>query len=370
MKKTGVLKGMAKGVVMAAAIAIAAGAAAGAAAEKLSFVVMGDSRPVVGTLPQSPPFERMLWETDLIGPDMNMHVGDLVFGYGSGAFELKRQYEDLAKTLKKARTPIHFAIGNHELGSDGGNDLYQGTIGKVYYSFDKGSSHFISLHSDWGGGSDTGTLGQEQFEWLKKDLAAAKGAKNIFVFMHKPMFDSQNDGGSSWEDIAMRDAVHKMFLEAGNVRIVFAGHIHDYRHIVKDGIPYYVTGGGGAETGYPERGGFYHYLYVQVKGTSADVRVVEPYHLWTYCEPECDGKNSKVKVSVVNSLGSNMPIILRGVEVKMPKLPKGMKYKPAGAILLNTQDNGDSTVTLRFKAIMNSPVGYKFFNLSPAPADK
>lgn len=359
------LKSVSNVLLFGISLSIVFGGNARAKSESFSFIVMGDSRPIMTKLPQSPPFKRILWETDLIGPNLAIHVGDLVFGYGSQPSELKRQYKNLHDTLSTVRTPMYYAIGNHEVGSGGGEALYEKNVGKEYFSFAVKTSHFIILDSDWGSGGDTGTLGSEQIDWLKKDLESAATATNIFVFMHKPMFENANSNGSSWANLSERDAVHQMFLKAGNVKAVFAGHIHIYDTFTKDGIPYYITGGAGAETTNPEHGGFYHYLLVLVRGKSFEVRVVEPYHIWYDCTPECNGKNKSVKVEISNSLGSNMPLSLRGVTVLMPKLSKNRNYKPFGARILQSTDNGDGTVTLRMSAIMNSPVGYKYFTLEP-----
>jgi hypothetical protein len=297
-----------------------------------------------------------------------VHVGDLVFGYMSGAASLETQYSDLLEAVSPVRTPIHYAIGNHEIGAPGGESLFSRDVGALWYSFDRGKSHFIILNSDCCGDGDKGTLGREQLEWLKRDLAAAAGAANVFVFMHKPMFDNQNDRrGSSWNDLSMRDEVHDMFVKAGNVRAVFAGHIHIYGDVAFDGIPYYITGGGGAETEHPERGGYYHYLLVSVRGKKMEVRVVEPYHLWYECNPACDGKNSTVDVNVINTLYSNIPLELGGVLLTVPELASSGKYRTQGAArILSQKSNGNGTATLRIKTSLSFVLGIQTFRVLPA----
>ena len=355
-------------IMILAMLVTAAASLCARADQEMSFIVMGDSRPILATLSQSPPFRHILWETDLIGPDLAVHVGDLVFGYMSRGGELSRQYQDLRQTLDPVRTPMHFAIGNHEIGSDGGRDEYNKAIGPTFYSFDIKGSHFIMLDSDCCGAGDTGTLGPAQFDWLKADLAKAKQATNVFIFMHKPMFDDATSPGGSFNDTAMRDAMHSMFLEADNVRAVFAGHVHIYRGFTRDGIPYYITGGAGAETEHPEREGFYHYLLVNVNGTNLDVRVVEPYHLWYECEPACNGANATVTVTLVNSLYSNMPLRLRGVTVDMPAPAPGKTYRAKGARITASRDNGNGAISLRINALLNSVVGYLSFTLEQVDA--
>ena len=42
-------------------------------------------------------------------------------------------------------------------------------------------------------------------------------------------------------------------LEEFGVNLVFAGHIHNYERFHKDGIPYFITGGGGDRLSKPEQ---------------------------------------------------------------------------------------------------------------------
>lgn len=334
------------------------------------FVVMGDSRPILATIDQSPPFKRILWETDLIGPEFAVHVGDLVFGYMSHEDELQRQYADLKKTLDPVMTPMHYAIGNHEIGSNGGLKEYEENVGKLYYSFDHGKSHFIIINSDYGESGDSGILGDEQEAWLKQDLLDHRNSKNVFAFMHKPMFYASVDGGSSWEDMEQRDRVNQMFLDNANVRAVFSGHAHIYRTFERDGIKHYITGGAGAESSNPDHEGFYHYLLVEMDGTSMEVKVVEPYRMWYQCEPECDGVNTDVKVTMITTLYSLLPTWIKGIMIKMPSLPDGKTYKASGGQIRAHKDNGDGTMTLKLAVNMNSPVGYKFVNIELADEPK
>jgi len=52
------------------------------------------------------------------------------------------------------------------------------------------------------------------------------------------------------------------------------GHEHLYHHSRRDGIDYFITGGGGAPLyAKPEAGGFYHYLLVTVKDGTYNVAV-------------------------------------------------------------------------------------------------
>ena len=88
------------------------------------------------------------------------------------------------------------------------------------FSFDYGNAHWLVLDSndyvDW---TDP-TLR----DWIKKDLDSAQGATWRFVGFHHPGFNSSPKHA---DDQWMR-LVSSLF-EAGNVDVVFAGHVHNYQ---------------------------------------------------------------------------------------------------------------------------------------------
>lgn len=119
--------------------------------------------------------------------------------------------------------------------------------------------------------------------WLERDLAANKGAKNIFVFMHHYVFGPPDpdtpDIDTGFVSTAIRDRVHAVMVRYG-VRAVFCGHNHIYWHQVKDGVQYVISGGGGAPLdASPENGGYLHYLTIEVDGSTLTTQILQPGHL-------------------------------------------------------------------------------------------
>lgn len=88
------------------------------------------------------------------------------------------------------------------------------------YSFDYGDAHWTVLDSnpyvDW---SDPGLR-----EWVARDLASAKGAAWRFVAMHHPPFNSSY---AHRGDQRMRVLVD--LFQAGDVDVVWSGHVHNYQ---------------------------------------------------------------------------------------------------------------------------------------------
>jgi Icc protein len=59
--------------------------------------------------------------------------------------------------------------------------------GKGWYSWDQGGAHFIALVNVFAFEA-IGLLGQEQIDWLAKDLASQKSDTAIIVFGHVPLY--------------------------------------------------------------------------------------------------------------------------------------------------------------------------------------
>lgn len=329
------------------------------ASEPFSFIVYGDSRPPSATAQQPPINQRIIEEANLLGSDFIINVGDMVWGYMSSEEEAVRQYKDLMVLIKKCEIPFYPVVGNHDVASKLGEKLYlENFPNKLYYSFNYQGSHFIILDTDIGG--PTGEVGEKQIEWLKKDLEENKQAENIFAFMHRPMYfgddvlpdlsEGEFSRKTSWAKEAELKTVEKLFLDY-KVQYVFAGHIHLYSKLKKDGITYYVTGGGGAESVAPQLNGFAHYLLVRVNGTKVSVDVIEPYHFYTEYLPDNSGKNKSATVVLVNTLKSGMPIKFQGISLNMPKLQPGEDYKVSGGKIIKQVENKNYN-TLTFSAFV------------------
>ena len=87
--------------------------------------------------------------------------------------------------------PIFHSIGNHDHRRDVGDDLqassyYNEYLGPEYYSFNLGQVHVVVIDNLDFTAADTysGRINDEQFEWLKKDLAYVPKDTPLFVTMH------------------------------------------------------------------------------------------------------------------------------------------------------------------------------------------
>lgn len=117
---------------------------------------------------------------------------------------------------------------------------------KPYYSFDWGAAHFAVINSDIANVSPSQAVRDafwlEQTRWLENDLASAQKATFRFVFAHHPPMTAvaRRQG-----DNPHMTALEPLF-EKYRVTVGFFGHDHNYQHYKKNGIHYFITGGGGA----------------------------------------------------------------------------------------------------------------------------
>lgn len=115
---------------------------------------------------------------------------------------------------------------------------------QLSYSFDVGSSHFTVINTDPVGSDNTGPAA-----WLAADLAAAqqRGAKNFFVFGHKPAYtyvyaDGVAAGGLDVKPTE-RDNLWRVISQYGAT--YFCGHEHIFNMAQPTGGAWQVIVGAG-----------------------------------------------------------------------------------------------------------------------------
>lgn len=231
------------------------------------FVVFGDrtSGPPEGVKVLA----QAVDDVNLLAPDLVMTVGDLVQGYNDTP-QWVEQATEYKGIMAKLCCPWFPVVGNHDIYWRGKGAAPKGEhesdfethFAPLWYAFEHKNSWFIALDSDEGDPA-TGkytfnepagqTMSDAQFTWLQATLARAKSAQNVFVFLHHPRW-LNGKYGADW------DRVHQLLAANGNVKAVFAGHIHRMRWDgVRDGIEYFTLATvGGDQTGFASAGGYVH----------------------------------------------------------------------------------------------------------------
>lgn len=204
-------------------------------------------------------------------PDLVITGGDHV--YDSGAADEARtraQWELFTKVMQAENSlPVLSCLGNHDCWgwdkkrsrTSGAEDLWgkrwaTDTLKMPgrYYSVDRAGWHIAVLDSIQPSGPDGGYLGRlddEQFEWLRDDLAAAKPETPILIVSHIPIlaacifFNSKEGRAGDVAPARMHTDTGRLkdlFLSHPNVKACISGHIHLIDRVDYDGVTYLCNG--------------------------------------------------------------------------------------------------------------------------------
>lgn len=293
-------------------------------AEETRFVVLGDSQ-----FSHPDVFERMIHEIEMLRPAFVVQVGDLIHGYTYDEETLREEWRRFRSQIAPLTAPFYPVPGNHDVVTPEAETVYGEVWGpdRYHYSFDHGLAHCVVLNS-WTGEADD-RIEAWQRDWLEADLRALAEAhgeegsdplerRSVFVFLHSPLWRYAPDhpGRADW------DQVHAV-LRNCPVRLVVAGHTHEYVWEERDGIQYVVLNSSG-DMAPNERGGFFHgFIHVSML-PGGDVRygVVKA--------------GSVLPLDTVDSADrrSIAPLALKGGTIRVPGWIAGRPY------------NGDVTVPL------------------------
>lgn len=245
----------------------------------LTFIVFGDTRS--GHDEHQAVIDVMAEEDAMF----LVHTGDLV-ATGDDLVLWDTFFSIEGELL--SRLAMYPVPGNHDE-ADGEAVDYQAAFAlpgnELYYSFDVGHIHFVMLDQYVNAVAACAVdemlvdrcLDEEQVAWLEADLAAASADEDvdvIFVIAHEGPHSSKDGRGGS-----MHLRVLMPLFAAHGVAAFLTGHDHYYeRGLCENGIPYVITGGGGAglyEIGTPSpdphtvffNAMVNHFLVVEVSGT-------------------------------------------------------------------------------------------------------
>ena len=171
-------------------------------------------------------------------PRFLIHTGDITHLSKPGQFDLAAQL----LTTTKLRT--YTVPGEHDVLEDDGKSWMnrygkqEGAKGDGWYSFDAGGVHFIGLVNVMNlQGNGLGSLGNDQLEWMEKDVAGLTASTPIVVFAHVPLWTVYADWGWGTADGAQALTYLKKF---GSVTVL-NGHIHQVMQKVEGHVAFHTA---------------------------------------------------------------------------------------------------------------------------------
>jgi hypothetical protein len=177
-------------------------------------------------------------------PAMVIHTGDITH------LSKASEFDTASLLLSQLNvTELHTTPGEHDV-ADASVTEYFSRYGKPsqdrgYYSFDHHGVHFVSLINVLNfKPNGLGTLGQEQLDWLEKDLQGRSASTPIVVFAHMPMWTIYAPWGWGTSDADQAMGYLKRF---GSVTVL-NGHIHQIVQKLEGNITFHTA----RSTSYPQ----------------------------------------------------------------------------------------------------------------------
>jgi plastocyanin len=169
-------------------------------------------------------------------PAFVLHTGDLTH------LSKDAEFDTLQQVLSELSLPVFYVPGEHDVLQDDGRNYLdrfgKGTSGAGWHSFDHAGVHFIGLvnvvNLKAGG---LGTLGDEQLEWLEKDVKRLKSSTPVVVFAHIPLWSVYPEWGWGTDDSERALSYLKRF---GSVSVL-NGHIHQVMQKVEGNVTFHTA---------------------------------------------------------------------------------------------------------------------------------
>ncbi len=230
------------------------------------FAILGDSRDGKEV------YSELIRAVVARKPRFLIHLGDMVPG------PQEKNWQEFFEISKPLNSPFFPVAGNHDIRSGPrGNETYRKQFslpgGKTYYAFRAAKTLFVILDSEEG----KKRIINEQRSWLE-DILSSSREEFKFVFIHRPLFLPKNSlkRGRALDKYPLeRDDLHRLFVKT-KVNAVFTGDDHRYDRIEKDGVVYFISGGGGAPlAAFKESGGYYHYIWISVQKEKVEGEVFD-----------------------------------------------------------------------------------------------
>ena len=169
-------------------------------------------------------------------PAFMIHTGDI------SHLSKPAQFDTAQQLMGATKLSVYTVPGEHDILEEDGksylNRFGKGSKGDGWYSFDADGVHFIGLVNVVNlKGNGLGNLGQEQLEWLEKDVGHLSASTPIVVMAHVPLWIVYQDWGWGTADGAQALSYLKKF---GSVTVL-NGHIHQVLQKVEGHVAFHTA---------------------------------------------------------------------------------------------------------------------------------
>jgi hypothetical protein len=216
-------------------------------------------------------FASAIAQLNLLRPELIINVGDLIEGGSEDLAEIAAQWDSFDERAERARAPVFYVGGNHDLTGAVLQGVWEERIGRRYYHFVYKDVLFLVLDTEDNTPERTqeifeirkagievfmnegpeafaetayaklpekssGNLTVEQSTYLVDAIAANPDVRWTFLFMHKAPWERAEETNFAVVEEALADRPYT----------VFNGHVHSYEHIERRGRDYIrlaTTGG-------------------------------------------------------------------------------------------------------------------------------
>jgi predicted phosphodiesterase len=241
-------------------------------------------------------FEIAVAQLNLLRPELIINVGDLVEGSTEDPVEAARQWDSFDQRAAKAKAPVFYVGGNHDLTGSFLQGVWDERYGRRYYHFVYKNVLFLVLDTEDNTPErmqeifearnraieavkaegmeafeqseyskmpeqSAGNISVEQSQYFQDVLAANPGVRWTFLFMHKAPWQREGEQNFAAIEQAMSERSYT----------VFNGHVHAYEYLERYGRDYIrlaTTGG----VQFPDRGrSADHVVLVTISESGADI---------------------------------------------------------------------------------------------------
>ncbi len=216
-------------------------------------------------------FPKAVKRLNELRPEFVVSVGDLIKGGAKQTNErvLREQWKEFNSFIEGFDMPFFYLPGNHDVGNDVADRIWDDLYGVRYYSFTYKNVLFLCLNTQDGPGTKPPLLGDKQIQWAIGELKKHHKARWTLIFIHQPLWlmeegiEIRNKG----KKILRRSDTGwpKMEKALGDRKYtVFAGHVHHYGKYMRNQRAYYTLGttGGGSRLRGTALGEFDHVTWV------------------------------------------------------------------------------------------------------------